>query len=270
MSTSDCWSYESSYECAAPSTTEEDYCGELRQQGCIQIGSQCTGTLENGLCESYEQTYQCETAPGTTTEIIDCGGQTMCMDGGCFDTSYEPSNDFGEAAASLGAVSEAGEDFDVEANEIFRGEDLRCGKAILGFSNCCKIDGWGQDIGLDQCSSNEQRLALSRKGGLCHYVGSYCSNKTLFGCTSRKETHCCFKSKLARIIHEQGRVQLGLGWGSTKNPNCTGITIEQLQSPDFSLIDFSEFYADAMGKANSPNAGELQGIIENYIEQSYQ
>ncbi len=266
----DCWAYESSYECAAPSTTEEDYCGELRQQGCIQIGSQCTGTMENGLCESYEQTYQCETAPGTTTEIIDCGGQTMCMDGGCFDTSYEPSSDFGEAAANLGAVSEAGEDFDVEANEIFRGEDLRCSKAILGFSNCCKIDGWGQDIGLDQCSSNEQRLALSRKGGLCHYVGSYCSNKTLFGCTSRRETHCCFKSKLARIIHEQGRVQLGLAWGSAKNPNCTGITIEQLQSLDFSLIDFSEFYADAMGKADSPSGGELQGIIENYIEQSYQ
>jgi len=268
----DCWAYESTYECAAPSTTEEDYCRQLRDQGCSQIGSRCTGTMANGLCESYEQVYQCETSPGTSTEIMDCGGQTMCMDGGCFDTSYEPSNDFGKAAASIGAISEAGEDFDVNADEIFKGEDLRCSKAILGFSNCCKIDGWGQDIGLDQCSSNEQRLALSRKGGLCHYVGSYCSNRNLFGCTSRKETHCCFKSKLARIIHEQGRIQLGIGWGwgSAQNPNCDGITIEQLQSLDFSQIDFSEFYADAMDKATSPGSGELQGIIENYIQQSYQ
>ena len=266
----DCWAYESTYECAAPSTTEEDYCQELRDQGCTQIGSRCTGTMPNGLCESYEQVYQCETSPGTSTEVMDCGGQTMCMDGGCFDTSYEPSNDFGQAAASIGAVSEAGEDFDVNADEIFKGEDLRCSKAILGFSNCCKIDGWGQDIGLDKCSSNEQRLALSRKGGLCHYVGSYCSNRNLFGCTSRKETYCCFKSKLARIIHEQGRVQLGIGWGSAQNPNCDGITIEQLQSLDFSQIDFSEFYADAMDKATSPGSGELQGIIENYIQQSYQ
>jgi len=266
----DCWAYESTYECAAPSTTEEDYCQELRDQGCTQIGSRCTGTMPNGLCESYEQVYQCETSPGTSTEVMDCGGQTMCMDGGCFDTSYEPSNDFGQAAASIGAVSEAGEDFDVNADEIFKGEDLRCSKAILGFSNCCKIDGWGQDIGLDQCSSDEQRLALSRKGGLCHYIGSYCSNRNLFGCTSRKETYCCFKSKLARIIHEQGRVQLGIGWGSSQNPNCDGITIEQLQSLDFSQIDFSEFYADAMDKATSPGSGELQGIIENYIQQSYQ
>ena len=266
----ECWAYESTYECAAPSTTEEDYCGELRDRGCSQISSQCTGTLNNGLCESYEQTYQCETSPGTSTEIMDCGGQTMCMEGGCFDTDYEPSNDLGQAAASLGAINDAGDDFDVDLNEIFKGDDLRCSKAILGFSNCCKIDGWGQDIGLDQCSTNEQRLALSRKGGLCHYVGSYCSNRNLFGCTSRKETHCCFKSKLARIIHEQGRVQLGMNWGSAESPNCSGITIEQLQSLDFSQIDFSEFYADAMGDANSPSSGELQGIIDNYIQQSYQ
>ncbi len=266
----DCWAYEKTYECAAPSTTEEDYCGVLRDRGCSQIGSQCNGNLNNGLCESYEQTYQCEISPGTATEIMDCGGQTMCMAVGCFDTSYEPSQDFGAAASALGALSEAGEDFDVDTNEIFKGDDLRCSKAVLGFSNCCKIDGWGQEAGLDQCDSNEQRLALSRKGGLCHYVGSYCSNKTLFGCTSRKETHCCFKSKLARIIHEQGRIQLGLDWGSAKTPNCDGITIEQLQSLDFSQIDFSEFYTDAMDKASSPSGGELQGIIQNYIEQSYQ
>ncbi len=266
----DCWAYEKNYECAAPSTTEEDYCGALRDRGCSQIGSQCTGTLNNGLCESYEQTYQCETSPGTATEIMDCGGQTMCLAGGCFDTSYEPSNDLGQAAASLGTLTDAGEDFDVNTNEIFKGDDLRCSKAILGFSNCCKINGWGQDIGLDQCSTNERRLALSRRGGLCYYVGSYCSNRTLLGCTSRRETHCCFKSKLARIIHEQGRVQLGMNWGSARTPNCTGISIEQLQSLDFSQIDFSEFYADAMGDANSPDSGELQGIIDNYIQQSYQ
>ena len=264
----DCWRYEKNYECAAPSTTEEDYCAELRNRGCTQIGSRCTGTLANGLCESYEQTYQCETSPGTSQEILDCSGQTMCMDGGCFDTSYEPSQDFGVAAANIGAISDAAADFDVDANLIFRGDDLRCSKAILGFSNCCKLDGWGQDIGLDQCSSNEQRLALARQASLCHYVGSYCSNKNIFGCTSRKETHCCFKSKLARIIQEQGRTQLGMSWGSAKNPLCDGLTIEQLQSLDFSQIDFSEFYADALDKANGPSSGELQGLIENYIQQS--
>ena len=265
----DCWAYENSYECAAPSTTEEDYCSALRDRGCIQTGSQCTGMLDNGLCESYEQTYQCETSPGTSTEVMDCGGQTLCMDGGCFDTSYEPSNDLGQAASIVGALDEASEDFDVNTNEIFKGEDLRCNKSMVGFSNCCKTDGWGQDIGLAQCSTNEQRLALSRQGGLCHYIGSYCSNDTFFGCTSRAYTYCCFKSKLARIIHEQGRVQFGINWGSDQNPNCDGITIEQLQALDFSLIDFSEFYADVMEDANSPGSGELQGIIQNYIEQSY-
>jgi conjugal transfer mating pair stabilization protein TraN len=190
------------------------------------------------------------------------------MDGACFDTAYEPSQDFGVAAANLGVISDAAADFDVNANVIFGGEDLRCSKAILGYSNCCKLDGWGQDIGLDQCSSDEQRLALARKAGLCHSIGSYCSASNIFGCTSRKETHCCFKSKLARIIQEQGRTQLGMGWGGPENPQCGGFTMEQLQSLDFSQIDFSEFYADAFDKANGPSGGELQGIIDNYIQQS--
>ena len=61
-----------------------------------------------------------------------------------------------------------------------------------------------------------------------------------------------------------------MGWGSAKNPQCDGLTIEQLQSLDFSQIDFSEFYADAFDKANGPSSGELQGLIENYIQQSLQ
>jgi hypothetical protein len=44
--------------------------------------------------------------------------------------------------------------------------------------------------------------------------------------------------------------------------------MEQLQALDFSQIDFSEFYADAFDKANGPSGGELQGIIDNYIQQS--
>ena len=264
----ECWAYEENYECAAPSTIEEDYCARLRERGCSQIGSQCTGTMESGLCESYDQLYQCETAPGTSSEVMDCGGQTMCMDGNCFDTAYEPSQDLGVAAASLGVITDAAADFDVDTNIIFRGDGLKCGKAMLDFSNCCKVAGWGQDLGLTQCNSTEQRLSLARRAGLCHYVGSYCSKKSFFGCISRKESYCCFKSKLARIIHEQGRAQLGMGWGSAKTPQCNGLTLEQLQSLDFSQIDFSEFFADALGDANSPNSAELQGLVEQYIQQS--
>ncbi|MDH5179522.1 MAG: conjugal transfer protein TraN [Gammaproteobacteria bacterium] len=264
----DCWRYEKQFECAAPSTVEEDYCAVLRNQGCTQIGSQCTGTLPNGLCESFEQTYQCETAPGVTQNIVNCSGQTLCLDGGCFDTSYAPSTDFGIAAGNLGAISEAGADFDPNGNIIFSGEDLRCSKAILGFSNCCKLDGWGQDLSLDQCTADEQRLALARQAGLCHYVGSYCSNSTFFGCVSRTETHCCFKSKLGRIIQEQGRVQLGLDWGIPQAPKCDGLTVVQLHALDFSQIDFSEFYADAYANAIGPNSTDLQNIIQNYIQQS--
>lgn len=79
---------------------------------------------------------------------------------------------------------------------------------------------------------------------LCHEVGTRCTTKTLFGCSEDTKTYCCFNSKLARILNEQGRPQIGKGWGSTTSPNCEGYTTSELQSLDFDKMDLSEFMAD--------------------------
>jgi len=140
---------------------------------------------------------------------------------------------------------------------------------VLGFSNCCKDSGWGLDLSLAQCSEQELLLGQKREAGQCHYIGSYCSNKSFFGCLARKNTYCCFNSKLGRIIQEQGRAQLGIGWGSAKNPECRGFTPQELTSIDFANIDFTEFYADAFAAADSadrPSGSQMQQIIEQGIE----
>ena len=62
---------------------------------------------------------------------------------------------------------------------------------------------------------------------------------------------CCFASKLARIINEQGRPQLGIGWGSPEAPDCRGLSPEEFQSIDFSQIDLSEYIDDMEVKSQS-------------------
>ncbi len=104
------------------------------------------------------------------------------------------------------------------------------------------------------CDADEQELALKKGAGLCHRVGSWCDKKILGACVRRKEGYCCYNSKLARIIQQQGKGQLGLGWGSPKNPNCGGLTPAQLTSLDFSLMNFSEFYADVLKRQMDTNA----------------
>jgi conjugal transfer mating pair stabilization protein TraN len=100
--------------------------------------------------------------------------------------------------------------------------------------------------GLLSCEQAEQVLAMKNDNRLCHSVGSYCSRKVpvLGTCLETTQSYCCFNSRLARVINEQGRAQLGRGWGGAKNPDCAGFSLAQLQTLDFSRMDLTEFYAE--------------------------
>ena len=100
--------------------------------------------------------------------------------------------------------------------------------------------------GLLTCEEAEQILAMKHDNRLCHGVGSYCSVKIpIVGvCVETTETFCCFNSRLARILNEQGRAQLKRTWGKAKEPDCAGFTMAELQGLDFSRLDLSEFYAE--------------------------
>ena len=46
---------------------------------------------------------------------------------------------------------------------------------------------------------------------------------------------------LPRIIQEQIRPQLGMSWGSAKNPNCSGIPVRDLNRVNWDEVDLSEW-----------------------------
>lgn len=102
-----------------------------------------------------------------------------------------------------------------------------------------------------QCNEQEQLLSMRKGSGLCAYAGSY----TRGDIYKRKfEGYCCFNSKIARIVQEQGRPQLGRDFGNPENPDCSGLSQTDIESIDFSKIDFSEFLADVTSKAVNSTA----------------
>ncbi|MEM6485290.1 MAG: conjugal transfer protein TraN [Pseudomonadota bacterium] len=272
----DCWRYDTAMTCAGTTATDEGYCSELVSRGCSPIDSQCEA---DGTCE---HTYECP-LDGWSEPAEDCTDTSFALQGVEFDTSVEQSGDFGVAAANLQAMEEAVLDMDsagvtctetpVGSGEyncvgdllIFNGEDRRCSKKALGFANCCSRSGWGLGWASD-CSSEEDILRTQRAEGQCVYVGTYCSDDSIFGCLEKTETNCCFRSKLGRIIHEQGRPQIGYGWGSAEAPECEGFSEEQLAALDFGAIDFSEYFADAFANVTGgPDSAAMESIIDAYI-----
>ena len=348
----DCWRYQESFSCVSQNTVDD--CQPLRDRGCSQIGSSCIDTGADGLCQLYEQTYQCKVASGATSTVANCGSQQFCMEGNCFATGYQPNADFAKSVAMLEAQREAGKYIDADSLYVFNGYDNRCRKKLFGLVNCCSGGGTdtalftnlnlilaagGQVLGavgssytydalftadapdsviagfealfgvgggtsalaglmagdvsvaefvgslapgpwtiamlaiqlsgILNCEQAEQVLAMKRDSRLCHGVGGYCSSRTpiIKVCIEKTESYCCFNSRLARILNEQGRAQIGRGWGSAESPDCGGFSLAQLQSLDFSRMDLSEFYAEIA--PSLPDTGAMRARAQQKVESYY-
>ena len=260
-----------------------------------------------GACLVHENFYECPRSVRLCrkkTSVLDCGGEIRCATGAdCFDTATSQSADFPGTAARMamlsdmercmattrdGEVSPGGYgplEVDKAAGitaapidcsdgaagkvSIFKGKRYRCDLNLAGFiQNCCKRKGLFRGY----CPQSTRELRARRDGArACRYVGIH--KKKVLGITIKKrKVYCCFNSKMARLVHEQGRAQLigkglwktaaGGGWGTAKSPNCGGMTAEQLQKIDFDAIDFSEVYGDIFDEADRPKLLDLKKTVE--------
>ncbi|EBQ8722044.1 type-F conjugative transfer system mating-pair stabilization protein TraN, partial [Salmonella enterica subsp. enterica serovar Typhimurium] len=228
-----CWAYRDKYVTqSADNGTCQAY---VDNPACTLATRQCAFYSGEGTCLHEYATYSCESK--TSGKVMICGGDVFCLDGECDKAQSGKSNDFGEAVSQLAALAAAGKDvaalngIDVRA---FTGQAKFCKKAAAGYSNCCKDSGWGQDIGLAKCSSDEKALAKAKTNKLTVSVGEFCSKKVLGVCLEKKRSYCQFDSKLAQIVQQQGRNgQLHISFGSSKHPDCRGITVDELQQIKF-------------------------------------
>lgn len=254
--TKDVWQYRSLYHCKLL----KDECASLRAQGCYPVGSRCK-ELRQGRCWVYEQTYHCPNGQRTLTKKKSPGSQAFCLTGDCHPATYSANGDMLEAIARLNVLKEVQDDIRLQGHasfQIFKGQDNRCSRNCINFKDCCGgMKGWGVSLHFSNCDSEEKALAQKRDKHLCHLIGTYCSKKILGKCVTKKTSFCCFGSRLSRLVHEQGRAQLGLGWGAPQEPDCRGLTVEELARLNLSAMNFRELFDDLIKKYTPPDAEKL-------------
>nr|HCI9856477.1 type-F conjugative transfer system mating-pair stabilization protein TraN [Klebsiella pneumoniae] len=248
-----CWAFRDTYI-----TQPADFgaCQSLMNNAACTLSSrQCAFSGEDGTCLHEYATFSCETR--TSGKQMICGGDVFCLDGECDKAASGTNNGFGQAVAELAALAAAGKDV-AELNGVdvkaFTGKAKYCKKFAAGFSNCCKDSGWGQDVGLARCSSEEKALAKAKTDKLTVSIGEFCSKKVLGVCLEKKRSYCQFDSKLAQIVQQQGRNgQLHIGFGGASSPDCRAITIAEMQNINFNQLDFTNFNEDLMKNQKLPN-----------------
>jgi hypothetical protein len=120
------------------------------------------------------------------------------------------------------------------------------------------------------CTDEDFETSMKLGFNLCHYVGTRTESKLGFF-TQRWEQYCCFSSILARVIHEQGRPQIGLAWGGMQSePNCRGFTTQELSSLDFSKMDLSEYlrYVKHKTEVNEEDIERIRQKFQDYVPPS--
>lgn len=221
------------------------------------------------------ESFSC--VPATDRKCAFVSNQWQCSPFPCFG-----ENNLESADTTVGELDSANKGFNTDGScsyqiRLFNGKDMRCRSwdALFGLigGGCCQRDN-GSGLGAlfgGQCKEDERLLAKYRKESAdrSHYVGEYCSKYLKLGfakiCIQKKKTYCVFNSKLARIIHEQGRPQINIAWGGAKAPNCKGFTPEEFQKIDFSKLDLSEFYGDLESKIKTTFDAKVGTTIQQKV-----
>lgn len=113
------------------------------------------------------------------------------------------------------------------------------------------------------CNDSEIELATSLEIDAALYLGSYCGKKMSVGfskiCIRRDRSYCAWPTTLGKVIMSQAKNQVGGGFGSTKNPDCKGLTIDQLQDLDWNQIDLTE-WANKLLETDSIPSGDFDKL----------
>ena len=266
-----CWEWQRSYTCIVREAATD--CSDIESQGtCRFVREECL--TDEDPCQTWERIYECPLPGNDSSTQYVCDGDVYCIDGSCETIERTANDEFKDAVTALHAMDEARGQFDPETLTLFRGTRNTCSSKVFGVLNCCKGKGFPLIPGISLlvalgCNREEVLLHERDAQGLCAYVGTYCSDKFLGVCLTKKKVYCCFESKLSRILQEQGRRQLPKPWDKPKEEQCEGFTLDEFARLDLSQMDFSEVYAEFTEAARLPDELETSILIQQKIEDYY-
>ena len=256
-----CWKYQYVIDCKIDSKND---CNKIDINHCNLVNTECVNHINEGkkYCANTRHDYFCsqsvtytemrsELIPDLDDEIsrkkLLCS--SYCLDGNCYNAKkakIEPNDEMANAIASLQMLVDVRNgliDKNTLTFDIFKGNALHCTNKITNYTKCCSNSGWAKDIGLAKCRPEEILLAKEHKLGKCIYLGEVHGDSEIFGHSIiRKKQYCCYPNVLSKTIQIGARKQLGKDFGTAEYPNCSGLTLDDIQNIDFSKIDFTEFF----------------------------
>jgi conjugal transfer mating pair stabilization protein TraN len=234
-----CWQEKLTYVYQYPKTYQ---CEFLKKKQCRQIKQQCVHQTEQG-CALWELTFQCMNPMAKPVVSMDLTDEFTDQ------IKIEPNQSFANVYSQLAIFQEVKKEIelsqahDATTLELFKGKKMTCSRSVaenLMYDCCFKHAGLAKQAGLTSCSAEELGLADMREKGLCHYVGHY-EEKFLKLWKSRDQhVYCAYPTKIARIIQEEGKKQLGLSWGDPETTLCEGLPIDLLSKIDFTKLNLDE------------------------------
>ncbi|MDR1235380.1 MAG: conjugal transfer protein TraN [Holosporaceae bacterium] len=267
------WGQTVTYACRSSC---KDTCTELKARGCSRQPDPECMEKAGDKCIRWKWKFRCRDRIGSKKHKFS-KKNPFCLGGDCIDSGYESDRDMIQALAYLSILEEARKEMDGTANiSIFKGKAYACTRFPLSFKDCCGCGGWGVSMGLAGCDEDSRVVGKLRGERKCLQVGTYCAEYVNVGlakfCLRKKTVFCCFGTKFAKLLQEQGKSQLGMNFGSPECPDCRGFTPDELSRIDFSKLNLAEIAADVIERFKPQNGehfakeGELDRIREQMRE----
>lgn len=223
-------------------------CPFLNSYLCVQKDKRCIQSAGD-QCAVWELTFKCKVGKHAISK--NSTENTYGVHKDLLETNYPPNSSFTEAVTKLQIFEEMKREFEksnqpnIAHVELFGGKKSQCSKSLAGdmlYDCCFSLRGLANTLKLSKCTADELALAEMREKGMCYYLGSHKDAFLELWNSRTQHVYCCFPSKLARVLQQEGRKQLGIDWGSAKEPNCRGLTQEEIRRLDLAKIDLSEAY----------------------------
>lgn len=237
----------------ALNTQKINTCTPLKALGCQRLSSRCIEEkiLEEGpkICLKHEHLYQCRKETSLRGEFPSKFGISIPK-----APPVIANQNMMKALSQLEALKQTASLKTQEGSQItfLKGDMMSCTTNFGGsFKDCCRSEGgFGTNIGLATgCTPSELTLQKAKREGRCVFIGARSKNKVLGINFSKEYGYCCFQSQLVFAIQEGARKQLGKDFGSLQDPQCNGLTGDELQRVDFGQLDLSETFENIMTSA---------------------
>lgn len=223
----------------------------------IASHTECADETDPSTCKVFGgEAVACREGSGPLSDLWNC-----CDVAASEGSGSMTSEDWARMTINASAIA-AGVQFDEMPFESDIASQAASGAVMAGMAKVA-WDMAGQFMELlISCKDEEFQLAHAKQVNQATYIGRRCGESISVGfddiCVRRDYHYCKFDSLMSKVVMEQSMGQLGRTMGTAANPNCKGMTIDEVADLNWDNINLDEWEAE-LRKADVLNPPALDG-----------